>query len=155
MTIISPLYERKWTSKYRLEIEICVIRIERRIWWEKKAHHPPSARAPCVVATVKKECEHKKNRQTCSQSCWVWLEDTNRGQHTYLCNIKCKFKYVNILHKRMHTACRRFVKRSWTSHECEYRTHFHRAIVCMFRLFFFLYWSGMVSHLLLGGKGRN
>lgn len=96
----------------------------------------------------KKETTHNQTPYICSKvkvkigkrvrNRLLWSEDTNKGQHTYLCNIKCKFKDVNILHKRMHTACRHFVSVHEYTEYCERCVGLCWCIARIFRVFFYI-----------------
>lgn len=97
-----------------------------------------------------------ENRQTCSQMCSIWSANIrNKGQHTYLCNIKCKFKDVNILHKKdahsMKAAAFLSVHHEYSN---SYLTHFHSVCVCVL----YRFWM-VVSDIFLGkcyeGTGKN
>lgn len=71
-------------------------------------------------------------RQTCSQICGIWSADIrNKGQHTYLCNIKCKFKDVNILHKKdAHSMVAAVFVSVHHEYSNSYLTHFHSECAC-------------------------
>lgn len=147
VTIISSLYERKWTSKYRLEISTYALHQEQRKASkndDNNNHHRKKTthnQTPYICSKVKvKIGKRVRNRIP-------WSEDTNKGQHTYLCNIKCKFKDVNILHKRMHTACRHFVSVHEYTEYCERCVGLCWCIARIFRVFF-LYWFEMVVSIL-------
>lgn len=160
-------FERKWTWKYRLEIEICVLHAKRTTTrtpsvtienGESTLHALISSSSFCAEVwseiendSDKNNIERKKewmlgcvemaaglrrdgveNRQTCSQICGIWSADIrNKGQHTYLCNIKCKFKDVNILHKKdAHSMVAAVFVSVHHEYSNSYLMHFHIVWVC-------------------------